>query len=568
MNNITVKFGQEEIISRIPSLFSYIEFDDLGISHLKPAHESLNGTYGKIVAGVNIPDDVNGNFKFGDSTIDLVSAGDRYAYSTLMFYYNNYKQYVTDNSFIEFMEKGIGKQLVDAPIDWDVCDLVPEYVYLSECGNMFNEMTNMKTSIDYYYTIKSINNEVNCEMECLIDKYKRMGGDIMRDFYKAKNDEAVQISNEYFDYACADLPVIRFDLLITHKQKDLGYKETYINYFVPGELYTKGTIVTYNNRSYICINDTRGEWNPVYEEYEFDYNNFNLLVEDYSSIQMDIDDQIVGTTNSKLNGFKRKKNYLNLSGSIEVPMIGRDWLYYYRIGSLGHYETATDNLGNIVIIDGETRNENIGQKEKHLLAYGDIITDITYDDTEKTITFKYVIGCNLMAELIDIEIDDDGNSKYKYGDYEYNPDDEHGLICEETYHYDIDGDIDELIKNNDFDNYVRSEEIPNDYLFKKMEFDLEDNMEMFTTIYNGTVTTYNYPITNFTADLTLPKDSLMAPTTHIDYLTGISYIPHINKDVFVNRGNASAWERHMKLGEVKTFEDLENYSNGGFFNIL
>jgi hypothetical protein len=35
-------------------------------------------------------------------------------------------------------------------------------------------------------------------------------------------------------------------------------------------------------------------------------------------------------------------------------------------------------------------------------------------------------------------------------------------------------------------------------------------------------------------------------------------------DIIIDRGYASAFELHYKIGEVNTFEDLENYQNNIF----
>lgn len=53
-----------------------------------------------------------------------------------------------------------------------------------------------------------------------------------------------------------------------------------------------------------------------------------------------------------------------------------------------------------------------------------------------------------------------------------------------------------------------------------------------------------------------------------NYHLGITYPSEITNNVFINRGTTSAFERHFKLSEVKTLEDMENYANGGFFNIV
>ena len=52
-----------------------------------------------------------------------------------------------------------------------------------------------------------------------------------------------------------------------------------------------------------------------------------------------------------------------------------------------------------------------------------------------------------------------------------------------------------------------------------------------------------------------------------DYFNGISYKPTKDIDVHINRGSTSAFECNLKLGEIHTMEDLENYSNGGYFQL-
>lgn len=42
--------------------------------------------------------------------------------------------------------------------------------------------------------------------------------------------------------------------------------------------------------------------------------------------------------------------------------------------------------------------------------------------------------------------------------------------------------------------------------------------------------------------------------------------PNVKVDIIFNRGNAAAWEKHFKLSECNTLEDLENYGNGFFLS--
>lgn len=49
-----------------------------------------------------------------------------------------------------------------------------------------------------------------------------------------------------------------------------------------------------------------------------------------------------------------------------------------------------------------------------------------------------------------------------------------------------------------------------------------------------------------------------------DYQLGLSFVANNNENVYIDRGSAAAFERHLRLSEVDTIEDLENYGNGMF----
>lgn len=51
-----------------------------------------------------------------------------------------------------------------------------------------------------------------------------------------------------------------------------------------------------------------------------------------------------------------------------------------------------------------------------------------------------------------------------------------------------------------------------------------------------------------------------------DTFDNLMEYPKISVDISYNRGNAAAWEKHFKLSECNTFDDLENYGNN-YFNL-
>ena len=78
---------------------------------------------------------------------------------------------------------------------------------------------------------------------------------------------------------------------------------------------------------------------------------------------------------------------------------------------------------------------------------------------------------------------------------------------------------------------------------------------------------YQYINAPYSVSVKSSSDILSVPLFKDELYVGITYEPKIDANIGIDRGNAASWERHIKLGEVKSFDDLANYANGGFFNI-
>lgn len=68
-------------------------------------------------------------------------------------------------------------------------------------------------------------------------------------------------------------------------------------------------------------------------------------------------------------------------------------------------------------------------------------------------------------------------------------------------------------------------------------------------------------------DGSMSEYTVNAPIFKEEYLLGISSTFKADVNVTINRGNAAAFERHFKLSECNTMEDLEVMGNGQFFNL-
>ena len=62
------------------------------------------------------------------------------------------------------------------------------------------------------------------------------------------------------------------------------------------------------------------------------------------------------------------------------------------------------------------------------------------------------------------------------------------------------------------------------------------------------------------------KFSTYNPVFRDEKMMNVSSNIKENYDVVIDRGSAAAFERHLQLGELKTWADLENYRNGMFLN--
>lgn len=253
MKTIEYKVSFEKMVSRIPGLFAYLDWDEYGEASLHKATDSLDGCWGKIVENIKLPSDVALTIKkthvitFEDvinqyiwldstgqkhvaqeSDIDseieeyyfFLKSDEVYSYRTIIDYYYQYKDILGKNDpFIVFVENGIGKILVPEKAVIDGVELnikgkaTPKYIYLSNVKSLYNQLVKMKKMCDFYYNkINGIsdwcNNEAIYTIEekdkhlcCLCDKYCKMGGDAFKEYVGSLIPTAETIANEYYGYA-------------------------------------------------------------------------------------------------------------------------------------------------------------------------------------------------------------------------------------------------------------------------------------------------------------------------------------------------------------------------------
>lgn len=566
----------EDLISRVPGLFPSMKVNE-------------DGCAGSIMTADNYP-----NGCWGNIVPDLIVDGKTISYRSLMDKYYNGTATKTER---EYVEKALGKRYFRKAFNTDekYDDFMakhyetPSMVYLASVKTLLKEY-------EYYHTLCACYDQDNAlydkktrqQICCICEKYNLRGGDIFYNWLQKLSNEPLP-SFTYTDSAYSNISV-----MLGTSITDLGIYDLYENRWVAGRRYVGGEIVTYKDPitliddSYVCIGDadkmiegSEGYYDPVKEMTFFpikgncpddnicfqkindeaniirDYYEDGVPEKDYNEnrlvkFEKAIDDGHTLYTESNLKAVRRSKSYLNARNITEYPPKGEDWLFYYKEGTVNNIQTIQDELGNISV-SGE-RNKTIGEIEEKLYAYGDVLIGI--EEEGDNIIFDYALGAHLNATLKNIKMDVDGNEIYEYGNFEYDEDDPyHGVRYKETH----------LKDTSDPDWEQWSPESDLDYL--KCTFFESSNREVVVMEDCDNVVKYIAELAEYSFANKTKQDYMHSPLMRTDAMIGVSYKPKLDIDIYISRGNAAAFEKHIKLSEVKTMEDLENYSNGSFFNI-
>lgn len=229
-----------------------------------------------------------------------------------------------------------------------------------------------------------------------------------------------------------------------------------------------------------------------------------------------------------------EKKYIPKEYEVIKPFINGE---YYEEGDIIPYNRY-QNLHVLEYDKDETITpEMFGQlsKENKPLCNGTTVSEKFTDDNKKK--------CKPVEETIWSLVAKDKFDKYIEGkfDREYKPDD---MTEEDT----------------DAPYYYR--------LYEKMEFYTGDNLYSYNIRIGNRINKVPFLRTNFTTTVDIRHvDIEERPLIRYDYYNGVSFQPSVNEDVYIERGVTQAFEKHIKFSEIKTFEDLENYANGGFFVI-
>ena len=277
------------------------------------------------------------------------------------------------------------------------------------------------------------------------------------------------------------------------------------------------------------------------------------------------------TTDSKLQFLRSKKLYTDDDGNLLPGLFeeeGKLWKYTYD-GKKWSHSNQTASFANKTCGDGLSNGECGNVNIYRTVSIDAIVqamlsgasTDGSYyfyvkykNDKEAPMTIPFTVGVVDGNGISNISYDSDFVTfEYSYNDIQY----------KETYKYNtgqtmeivLDGYENITIYYNEIDYDFTEQTIYNKHYDLYREGNLADIVQ-----YREGHVWCDDKSNGYVAS----AETINAPIFTEEYLLGISSTFKADVNVTINRGNAAAFERHFKLSECNTMEDLENSGNNIF----
>ena len=280
------------------------------------------------------------------------------------------------------------------------------------------------------------------------------------------------------------------------------------------------------------------------------------------------------TTDSKLQFLRSKKLYTDDDGNLLPGLFeeeGELWEYTYD-GKKWSHLNQSESFVNKTCGDGLSNGECVNVNIYRTVSTDAIVqamlsgasTDGSYyfyvkykNDEETPMKIPFTVGVVDGNGISNISYDSDFVTfEYSYNDIQY----------KETYKYNtgqtmeivLDGYENITIYYNEIDYDFTKQTIYNKHYGLYREGNLADIVQ-----YREGHVWRDDKSNGYVAS----AETINAPIFKEEYLLGISSTFKADVNVTINRGNAAAFERHFKLSECNTMEDLEVMGNGQFFNL-
>lgn len=267
------------------------------------------------------------------------------------------------------------------------------------------------------------------------------------------------------------------------------------------------------------------------------------------------------TSESKLVNFKRNtksKTYDGdeLPGKFVSESTSEILDLQYIVGTIKNIDTTGEKvIGDVLykieldIDDGPTISLEANYSASHP-PYLENTSIASYVGYNGKIRFEYYIGAELEKQD-----PDDVDSEYIYNGGEKN------IQYLDTYNFTIEEDY--------ADRDIDGQRTTKHYIY--VDINYRDSLcdVVYENIFGYQDRVTLSPVTARTQSMTEGGSPVSPNFQNADYFMedyqlGMSFVANNNENVYIDRGSATAFERHLRLSEVDTLEDLVNYGNGMF----
>ena len=258
---------------------------------------------------------------------------------------------------------------------------------------------------------------------------------------------------------------------------------------------------------------------------------------------------------SKLDEFTRRKRSIDDNGSILPGYLmstgATSLALKYSIGSVANVSSEENAYGEKIYM---------GDYLEKVVVYDDytlntVAFTATSDAEFASSINNFVIGSTGVVEFVyylGVDIGEDSNGNFVFSGGTANVPkytDRYSFVVSMSEEYEIDGQS-KTFKYMDIDYDSGSDIVVYENL---------DNLQ-----YPTKLSTVAYSTLSSTETPGKSSNLINSPFFMEDYKLGISFIDNNAGSVMIDRGNAAAFERHLRLSENKTMQDLEQYGNGFF----
>ena len=255
-----------------------------------------------------------------------------------------------------------------------------------------------------------------------------------------------------------------------------------------------------------------------------------------------------------------------------VVLEGDDKIHFYKKNENGGYEQykVIDSIYTSLdaIIESTQEKEALENDEtRAYVFYDDVFCDVTY-----------YVGATLIRRNLD-----GVKSRFNLSNVEYI--NNHGVQYKETvnfvkenreYYLSKRKRIPTILPSERNEVKVHSISYPI-YVYKLSQILEQVNDSDYGTVYEVPMADFRFDISLFSGgtntfnkysgDCETYNGLQVFPTFREEYKMGMATMENVDSDIYINRGINAAFERHLKLQEVKTLEALEQFGNS-YFKIM